>query len=277
MMQRSRVSDVRHALDATSHNTTAVEKPKQARVLVIEEIAALREHMINILRSSMHLVSDISTVGITNSVSVREALSYNPDMIVMDLTCNFSNSSRLAEDVWHEHTKIKFLFWCGSSRQISVPRLERLLPAQAVYGCIMKSASDEQLAFAIHRVLVHGNTYVDPKLREADYKQRQQCRELSDAELRTLKDIAIGLTDCAMAERHNISARGIQSRISSLFAKVLSNDKYDPNRQDKKDRFNPRTRLIFEAINKGLIDAATLADWSRDYIGDLGSSSDFSP
>lgn len=73
---------------------------------------------------------------------------------------------------------------------------------------------------------------------------------MTKLEHQTLKDIAEGLTDKAIAERHSISVRGVQHRVGKLM---------DAMGVFHGEQYNVRTRLIALAIRRGLL---TLGDFS---------------
>jgi DNA-binding CsgD family transcriptional regulator len=77
---------------------------------------------------------------------------------------------------------------------------------------------------------------------------------ITGKELETLKDVARGLSDQAIARRHNLSKRGVQSRISSLMQKLLGADEYTRLAVEKLDAINPRCRLVFVALTLELFD-----------------------
>jgi DNA-binding NarL/FixJ family response regulator len=79
----------------------------------------------------------------------------------------------------------------------------------------------------------------------------RRVRLITQKELETLRDVAQGLSDGAIAQRRNLTKRGVQSRISSLMQKLL--DKSDPP-----DSINSRCRIVFEGLRQGLLDLSEL-------------------
>src|SRR5271170_5574252 len=75
----------------------AIAKPAPLKVLVIEEIPALREHLIKVLQTADQSLLDIATTEVRSQMSAREVMMHQPDMITLDLSCGFAY--QLAESV----------------------------------------------------------------------------------------------------------------------------------------------------------------------------------
>jgi DNA-binding NarL/FixJ family response regulator len=79
---------------------------------------------------------------------------------------------------------------------------------------------------------------------------------ITDAEYQSLIDVALGLTDKAIAARRGLSTRGAQARIRHLYEKLgiaISEDD-----SDSSPVFNSRTRAIYLALARGLINIDAL-------------------
>ena len=63
-----------------------------------------------------------------------------------------------------------------------------------------------------------------------------------------------GLTDRAIALRRHISVRGVQNRTSMLLVKLLKGEEAHVRESAGMEMFNPRARLVFEGLKRGLID-----------------------
>lgn len=87
---------------------------------------------------------------------------------------------------------------------------------------------------------------------------------LSDAEAETLIDIAIGLTDRTIAMRRGLTVRGVQNRLSPLALKILKKDHWKLRQSGDLEVFNPRTRIIMEALRRGYIRVEQLQPANSD-------------
>ena len=136
---------------------------------------------------------------------------------------------------------------------------------------MLKGESDEKLAFAIESVLLRGDPYIDPVVQGVQNRLKSKDNSLSDTEYETLLDVAIGMTDRAIAARRHISVRGVQNRLSMLLTKLVKGQETHLRESAGMEIFNPRTRIVFEGIKRGLVDPddlPTLDDEVWNWIED---------
>lgn len=72
---------------------------------------------------------------------------------------------------------------------------------------------------------------------------------ITRAEWQVLLDVSVGLTDDAMAQRHQLSRRGVQNRLASVYRKL----RVHRNAHRGSQRFAPRSRMVFKALALGLL------------------------
>ncbi len=171
---------------------------------------------------------------------------------------------KAAEEVWKESPVTKILFWSQYHREAYVRELGKIVPDEAIHGYALKSESDEKLTYAITSILLHNNPYIDPLVRGV--QARLQCKDqsLTDVEYETLLDITAGLTDRAIAARRHISVRGVQNRLSLLLTKLLCGEDSHLKETAGMEIYNPRTRVVFEALRRELIDPDEIGALSDD-------------
>ena len=93
---------------------------------------------------------------------------------------------------------------------------------------------------------------------------RSKDNALTDIEYETLLDIATGLTDKAIAQRRHISVRGVQNRLSMVLDKLVKGFDAHLRETAQKEIFNPRTRVVFEALKRGLLDPDEVTALEKD-------------
>jgi DNA-binding NarL/FixJ family response regulator len=149
------------------------------------------------------------------------------------------------------------------------------VPDEAIHGYALKSETDEKLAYAITSVLLQDNPYIDPLVRGV--QQRLQCKDqsITDVEYETLLDIAIGMTDRAIACRRHISVRGVQNRLSMLLNKLVAGEDAYLRELADMEIYNPRTRVVYEALKRGLLDTDELPALQKDFDDWLSEEYDF--
>ncbi|MBI4533062.1 MAG: response regulator transcription factor [Candidatus Melainabacteria bacterium] len=234
-----------------------------AKVLVVEDLASLRQHAIRVLREQVP-----GPIEVLEAKDGAEGLKLfrtaKPDMIIMDISMPEMSGMKAAQEIWKESPRTKILFWSQYHREAYVRELGKIVPDEAIHGYALKSESDEKLAYAITSVLLHDNPYIDPLVRGV--QARLQCKDqsLSDVEYEALLDITLGLTDKAIASRRHISVRGVQNRLSMLLVKLLGGEDAHLRESAGMEIYNPRTRLVAEALKRGLIDVDELASLDKD-------------
>lgn len=195
---------------------------------------------------------------------LRLARSARPDMIVMDISMPEMNGIKTAEQIWHDSPATKILFWSQYHREAYVRELGKIVPDEAIHGYALKSESDEKLVGAIVSVLLNDDPYIDPVVRGVQARVKCKDQSLSDLEYETLLDITAGLTDKAIATRRHISVRGVQNRQSMLLAKLLAGKDAHLRETAGMEIYNPRTRIVFEALRRELIDTDQIEAMAED-------------
>jgi DNA-binding NarL/FixJ family response regulator len=232
------------------------------KVLVVEDMAALRQHVINILKNT---VSGLTIVEAHNGAEgLRLFRSEKPDMIVMDILMPEMTGIKAAQHIWSENSRAKILFWSQFHKETYVRELGKIVPDEAIHGYALKTESDEKLAHAITTVLVHDNSYIDPIVRGV--QQAINIREglLNESESAILADLIMGLTDKAIAMRQHISVRGVQNRISSLSDKLVKGLDIHAKETAGIEVFNTRMRIMLEVFRQGFIDAEEINELESD-------------
>lgn len=187
-----------------------------------------------------------------------------PDMVILDAKIADINVFETAKNIWSKNPSAKIIFMTESTKQWHLRQINKILPKQGVFGYINKSQRLEEIAYGVKCVFVHNNSFIDPSAKVSSVSSAS-AKALTDAEYETLVLMALGLTDRVMAERQNISVRGLQNRIGMIFQKLLDQD---PLRlQDTEGGvINLRVRAVVEAIRTGLLDLEHFANYESEVI-----------
>lgn len=238
------------------------------RVLIVEDVPGLRQHAAKMV---LEVVPSAEIVEAHDGIEgLKLARACEPDLIIMDISMPGMNGIKAAQQIWAETGDRRILFWSQYHREAYVRELGKIVPDEAIHGYALKSETDDKLKAAISSVLLNNDPYIDPLVRGV--QQRLECKDssLSDPEFETLLDIVIGLTDRAIAARRCISVRGVQNRTSTLLAKLMKNQVADGKvSPGGMEIFNPRNRLVFQALRRGLLDPdeiSKLEDEMREWL-----------
>ncbi len=177
--------------------------------------------------------------------------------IVMDLQMPNANGIEAAKVIWQSNPDMRILFWSNYADEAYVRGISRIVPAGAVYGYLLKTASVDRLELAARGVFREDQCIIDREIRGVQQRTENNLEGLSDSEFEVLLDIALGMTDKAIAARHKISTRGVQSRLKHLYDK-LGIDQSETTTEFG-PVFNSRTRAVAIAISRGLLNVNGLA------------------
>ena len=179
------------------------------------------------------------------------------DGVIMDLQMPNVSGVSAASAIWKLYPSMRILFWSNYADEAYVRGISRIVPKDAVYGYLLKTASERRLELAVQGVFQEDQCVIDREVRGVQQRSQNIHEGLSDAEYEVLLDIALGMTDKAIAARRSISTRGVQSRLKHLYEKLgfdqaLVNQEIGPV-------FNSRTRAVAVANARGLLNIDRLA------------------
>ncbi len=185
-------------------------------------------------------------------------LSNLPDVgLITDIQMPGLNGIELARRLWTLRPDAPVLFWTQHGDEVYVRTLERDSGGQRVYGLVLKDSPPEALRKAAAAVFDDGQCWTDPRLRPVRSRAGERHSGVTDAEFDVLVDVALGLTDRMIADRHMLTRRGVQNRLRSLYEK-LGVDAEQFREENIGDAFNPRARAVASAFSRGLLNAYEL-------------------
>lgn len=241
--------------------------------LIVEDDALHR----NFLREVVEL-SEIDCTQLIEAddgdAAIRLVREHDPKGIVMDLQMPNVTGVQAARAIWAERPTLPILFWSNYADEAYVRGITKIVPDSATYGYLLKTSSKERLRRSMHCVFLESQNIVDREIRGLQQRGQNQTEGLSEVEYEVLLDIAVGLTDKAIADRRNISLRSVQGRLQQLYTKLGLLE--TPTIDGHSAIYNNRTRSITIALSEGIINskAVEMAEqdfrrWAGDRIDDL--------
>lgn len=180
-----------------------------------------------------------------------------PSHVVLDLQLPRATGIEVARALWSRRADIQILFWSNFADESYVRGVARIVPPGSVYGYVLKSTSEEGMRSALRGVFSEGHCIIDREVRGIQSRVQDRLEGLTDGEYEGLIDIALGLTDKAIAARRGLSTRGAQARLKHLYEKLGVAP--DGTGTDKAgSAFNSRTRAIYLALARGMINIDAL-------------------
>ena len=179
------------------------------------------------------------------------AREHRSEFIVMDLQMNNRNGIEAARTIWRERPETAILFWSNYSDEAYVGACRGSFPRRGLWLCAevrIGRAAEARLA----RYLWKANASSTAKYAGMQQKSLGTApKALPTAEYEILVDIALGLTDRAIARRRNLSLRSVQNRLQQLYEK-LGIYKTTTGASDSAT-FNLRSRAVCVALLRKLL------------------------
>ena len=230
--------------------------------LIVEDDPLHRDFLRDvILRSEIACTQLIEAAD--GEEAVRLVAEHQPQGIVMDLQMPKKTGVQAAKAIWATHPTMPIVFWSNYDDEAYVRGITKIVPACATYGYILKTASKERLRRSIQCVFREGQNVIDREIRGVQQRGQGRAEGLSETEYEVLLDITIGLTDQAIAERHNISLRSVQGRLQQLYAKLGLIEM--PCLDSGSAEFNSRSRAVAIALMTRLINGKSIESADAEY------------
>lgn len=183
--------------------------------------------------------------------AINIVLTHDIDGVVMDLQMPNLSGIAAASTIWAKRPDMRILFWSNYSDEAYVRGISRIVPKEAVYGYLLKTASEHRLGLAVLGVFQEDQCIIDREIRGVQQRTQDIHEGLSNTEFEVLMDIALGMTDKSIAARRGISTRSVQSRLKQLYEK-LGIEQIVPQGNGG-PAFNSRTRAVAIALSRGLL------------------------
>lgn len=186
--------------------------------------------------------------------------------IISDLQLPGINGVELASEVWNLVPTARIVIWSQYNDEIYLRTLSQIIPAEALYGYVLKNNPTQVLKRAIGSVFTDEQCWIDPQIRPVQARHQPRDSSITNAEYEVLVDIALGMTDQLIANRRFLSRRGVQSRLKSLYEKL------GIDRSSSNEGINPRSRAVAIALTRGLLNQHELkraeeqfSDWQKKH------------
>jgi DNA-binding NarL/FixJ family response regulator len=195
--------------------------------------------------------------------AIRQLEQQEARGVILDLQMPRQTGVQVARWIWARFPATPILFWSNYADEAYVRGISRIVPANTAYGYLLKSASRDRLSRAITCVFVDGQNIIDREVRSVQERRHTRSTSLTETEYEVLLDIAIGLTDHAIAERRHISLRSVQGRLQQLYAKLGLDERAQPSAGPAV--YNSRGRAVALALIRRLINGRMIEIAEAEY------------
>jgi DNA-binding NarL/FixJ family response regulator len=191
--------------------------------------------------------------------AIQRALTQRPGLLVVDMDLPGMHGVEVARQIWAHAPGIKIIFWAQFADETCMRQTFHLIPPETVYGYLLKSASADQFVHTVRGVLIEEQCIIARDMHRAYAHATDRQTGLTDVEYEALVDIALGLTDQAIAHRRFLSRRGVTSRLHALYSK-LGVEQYQLETDTWGQTFSLRMLAVRVALQRGLLNRVILED-----------------
>lgn len=216
-------------------------------ILIAEDDPFHRSFLSSTVRSALPHCDMLHEAGDGNE-AISIVMEHDIEGVVMDLQMPNVSGIAAASSIWAKQPDMRILFWSNYSDEAYVRGISKIVPKEAVYGYLLKTASEHRLELAVRGVFEEDQCIIDREIRGVQQRTEDIHEGLSNTEFEVLMDIALGMTDKSIALRRSISTRSVQSRLKQLYEKLG----IDPGNAQS-NPFNSRTRAVAIALSRGLL------------------------
>jgi DNA-binding NarL/FixJ family response regulator len=230
------------------------------KILLVEDD---NMHADFLMETVEHALPEFDEILVAHNGKEAETLAHRHQIsaIVMDLRMKEHNGIEAARTIWAERPHTRILFWSNYSDEAYLRGITRIVPDQAAYGYVLKTATQDKMRLALRAVLIEAQIVVDREVHQIQAQQMRSRSALTEFEYLILLDLALGLPDKAIAMRRKLSLRTVQNRLLSLY------DKLDVEAQDQNEMgivLNKRTRAVSSAIARKVINREGLITANKE-------------
>ncbi|MHC8493664.1 response regulator [Thalassospira sp. SM2505] len=239
------------------------------KILLVEDDKMHTDFLMEIVESTLPEFDEI-LLAPNGKDGETLARRHQISAIVMDLRMKEHNGIEAARTIWAERPDTRILFWSNYSDEAYLRGITRIVPDQAAYGYVLKTASQDKMRLALRAVLIEAQIVVDREIHQIQAQHMRSRSALTEFEYLILLDLALGLPDKAIAIRRKLSLRTVQNRLLSLY------DKLDVESQDQNDMgivLNKRTRAVSSAIARKVINREGLITANKELSAWLARTS----
>jgi len=233
------------------------------KVLLVEDDAMHANYLRELVQEALPEATDVSLA--TNGREGEERARRDAvEAIVMDLRMKERNGIEAARTIWSERPETRILFWSNYSDEAYLRGIARIVPKEAAYGYVLKTASPSRMHLALRAVLVEAQIMVDREIHQIQRDQNRAGEALTEVEMAILSDLALGLPDKTIAVRRKLALRTVQNRLLSIYEKL---DVGDLHLNGKDGAVNKRVRAVTKAMTLQILNRESLFSAEKEFVG----------
>src|ERR687884_403767 len=187
-------------------------------ILIAEDNVAQRRYLREILEREFAAHAPVIEAG-DGEQTIELALKHRPGLCVLDIQMPKLSGVKAARAIWKSFPQARIIFWTQFPHEIYINEIRKLVRSvepQPAYGFIDKNNPESRFLRFIAAVLEDGADMIDPNFKDSFTQPL-----LTDFEAEALYYLALGLSNWAIARKCHLSLRGVESRLTTLYEKLL--------------------------------------------------------
>ncbi len=224
------------------------------KVLLVEDDAMHANYLRELVQEALPEATDV-TLATNGRDGEEQARQHMVEAIVMDLRMKERNGIEAARTIWSERPDTRILFWSNYSDEAYLRGIAKIVPKEAAYGYVLKTASPSRMHLALRAVLVEAQIMVDREIHQIQRDQDRSGEALTEVELAILSDLALGLPDKTIALRRKLALRTVQNRLLSIYEKL---DVGDLPFDGDDIAINKRVRAVSKAMTSQILNRESI-------------------
>jgi len=164
--------------------------------------------------------------------AIAYAAEYEIHLVLMDIEMPDKDGFETTGELLEKYPAIKVLFLTGTYNKESIIRILEL----GASGCVLKDADEEELLFAIHKILKGEHYFGNQPMEDilTDYETivlprkstppKEELSSLTPREKEIIKYISLGMVNKEIAEKLFISKRTIDKHRTNILSKLQMNN-----------------------------------------------------
>ncbi len=198
-----------------------MSKPKPVRIWMIEDHAAFRTNLTEIVNASGSIRCERNFSSCEEAIECLQAEKKHPDVVLIDLALPGMNGIEGLSKIKRMNPKIKCIMLTSSERQKHVVDAIRT----GADGYLLKSVAFDQIIRGIEDVM-QGGASLDPQVAslvlDAFPKKNKAGNEfeLTEREIEVLQSLATGKIIKEIADELNLSSNTIKFHIANTYKKL---------------------------------------------------------
>lgn len=240
------------------------------KILLVEDDVMHVNYLMEIVNMALPEATEILVAENGREGEVK-ARTHDVHAIVMDLRMKERNGVEAARTIWSERPDTKILFWSNYSDEAYLRGIARIVPKEAAYGYVLKTASEARMQLALRAVLIESQIVVDREIHQIQQQNNRSGAALTEVELAILMDLTLGLPDKAISKRRKLALRTVQNRLLSIYEKL---DVNDLELVDGNFPLNKRVRAVSKAMITQMINPESIETGEKELKRWLARASD---